>query len=294
MLANLEFSIIEAINNIRRGNIMTMIAVATITISITIFGLFLLLIINTGNLVGNLGSKIDVVAFVEEDITSQQADTIKDKMQEIAGVSEVKFISRQEAWQDFKENYSSSFNLDEIVNENPLPDTYNIKAYSADLVPKIAKKVSEIENISEVRYSNKLISQITLLINAVRIGGLILVTLLFIATLLIVVNTIRLTVLARKVDIYIMELVGATRSFIRWPFIIEGILIGLIGGLVSIFILKFSYQALISQVQAAMPFLPLVTSQSKLNPIYLILFFVAILVGMLGGYISVSRELAKQ
>ena len=158
----------------------------------------------------------------------------------------------------------------------------------------VAREVSGIEVIDEVRYSGKLIDQMKSLVSAVRIGGLALIALLFLATLLIVVNTIRLTVLARETDVYIMRLVGATNTFIKWPFIIEGVMIGLVGGIASFLLLKFSYEAVSVRLAAALPFLPLVGDQLVLNFIYVILLIGGMGLGMLGGYISVSRVLKRE
>ena len=146
---------------------------------------------------------------------------------------------------------------------------------------------------SEVRYSGKLIEQVESLASAVRVGGLILVCMLSVATLLIVMNTIRLTVIAREKDISIMKLVGATDTFIKWPFIIEGLIIGLVGALFSFVILKISYDVVFMQLSMAMPFLPLISDQRHLIAVYLIVGCVGVVLGMIGGYISVSKSLKE-
>jgi cell division transport system permease protein len=121
-----------------------------------------------------------------------------------------------------------------------------------------------------------------------------LVLLLSLATLLIVVNTIRLTVLARETDIYIMKLVGATNNFVKWPFIIEGVVIGLIGGLISFIVLKFSYQEVTIRISQALPFLPIVSDSALLWLIYLTMILGGMALGMIGGYISISRALKNE
>jgi cell division transport system permease protein len=111
------------------------------------------------------------------------------------------------------------------------------------------------------------------------------------ATLLIVVNTIRLTVLARQAEIEIMRLVGATNSFIRWPFIVEGILIGIIGGSLSLIVLKLSYEAVTFRLLLALPFLPVIANKGILTFIYSLVGVMAVFLGSLGGYLSVSKIL---
>ncbi|OGC36447.1 hypothetical protein A2311_03030, partial [candidate division WOR-1 bacterium RIFOXYB2_FULL_48_7] len=210
------------------------------------------------------------------------------------GVEKVVYISKAEAWKKLKDDFGEKLSLDLIINDNPLPHTFTIQVRNPDLLSDVAKQVAKVEAVDEVRYSGKLINQMKSLVSAVRVGGISLIVLLSLATLLIVVNTIRLTVIARETDIYIMKLVGATNNFVKWPFIIEGILIGVIGGVSSAFILKFSYEAVAARMMVALPFLPIITDFGLLTLIYILVVIGGTALGMLGGYISVSKVLKNE
>jgi cell division transport system permease protein len=294
MFSNLEFFIVEALRSFRRGALMSLVAIGTITVSLVIFGLFLLVVINLGNMVGSVSSKLDISAYVEKHLSLESAGVLQIKLSQIPGVEKVEFISKNEAWNKFKQDFGNKLELDEIINQNPLPDTFIIKVQSPELMASVAKRVSENPVVEEVRYSGKLIDQIRSLVDAVRIGGAALVILISFATLLIVVNTVRLTVLARETDIYIMKLVGATNTFVKWPFIIEGVFIGVLGGFVSFLILKFAYDAIIMRISLALPFLPIVTDQGLLSSIYFAMVAGGTALGMLGAYISVSKVLKAE
>lgn len=294
MLGNLEFFLIEAFRSFRRSTLIIVVAIATITVSLTVFGIFLLSIINLGNIVGTVSSRLDLVAFTSRDLSLEDAGLIQLKLSKIMGVEKVEYTSRKEAWNKFKSEFGSKLALDEVLRDNPLPHTFAVRVRTPELLPAVAKEISSMDAIDEVRYSGKLIDQIRSLVGAVRVGGLSLVALLSLATLLIVVNTIRLTVLARETDIEIMKLVGATNNFVKWPFIIEGVMIGLIGGLISFIILKFSYQEVVGRISQALPFLPVVSDASLLWMIYSIMILGGMALGMVGGYISVSRALKKE
>ncbi|MFH1683903.1 MAG: permease-like cell division protein FtsX [Candidatus Margulisiibacteriota bacterium] len=294
MFSNLEFFLVEAFRSFRRGALMSVVAVGTISVALVIFGLFLLLIVNLGNIVGSISSKMDLAAYVEKNMTLEEAGALQLKLSNIPGVEKVEFVSRAEAWIKFKNDFGTKLALDEIMVGNPLPHTFNIKVRTPELLPQVAKNVSNIQVIDEVRYSGKFIGQIKALVDAVRIGGAALVVLISFATLLIVVNTIRLTVLARETDISIMKLVGATNTFVKWPFIIEGVLLGVLGGLASFLILKFSYDAIVLRISSALPFLPLVGDQRLLAVIYLVMVVGGTALGMIGAYISVSRVLKSE
>ena len=259
MFSSLEFFIVEAFRSFRRSTLMNFVAIATIVVSLTVFGIFLLMVINLGNIVGNISSRMDLVAYVSKDMSLDDAAAIQIKLAKIPGVVKVEYISKTEAWKKMKEEFGEKLALDQVVGDNPLPHTYTIQVRTPELLPEVAREISALEVIDEVRYSGRLIDQMRSLISAVRLGGVSLVVILSLATLLIVVNTIRLTVLARENDIFIMKLVGATDNFVRWPFIIEGIMIGIIGGVCSFLILKISYEAVAARLITAMPFLPVMT-----------------------------------
>lgn len=291
---NLEFFVVEAFRNIRRSFLMSFVAIGIVTVSLFIFGMFLLFVVNLSNIVAEMGSRLDLVAYVDKELTLEEASAIQVKIGQVPGVIKVEYISKDEAWKNFREDFSEKLDLSEVVRDNPLPNSFAVEVRTPEILPGVAKQLANFSEINELRYSGKLIKQIQILIAAVRIGGIVLVLLLFMATLLIVVNTIRLTVMARETDIYIMRLVGATDSFVRWPFVIEGVLIGILGGVLGTLILKSSNDAVVFRVQAALPFLPVVKDAGVLNIIYIAVLVTGVMLGMLGGYISISRMLKEK
>ncbi|MBN3033249.1 MAG: ABC transporter permease [Candidatus Saganbacteria bacterium] len=294
MFSSLEFFIIEAFRSFRRSALMTTVAIVTITVSLTIFGAFLLLILNLGNVVGTISSRLDLVAYTGKNLSLEEAGAIQVRLAKLPGVERVEFTSKTEAWKKFREDFGGQLNLEETVHDNPLPHAFALSVRTPELLPVVAKEVADLGVIEEVRYSGRLIDQMRSLVSAVRVGGLSLIVLLSFATLLIVVNTIRLTVLARETDIYIMKLVGATDTFVKWPFIIEGVMIGLIGGGASCLILKLSYESVAARLALALPFLPIFTNQLVLTLIYAAVILGGTALGMLGGQISVSRALKNE
>jgi cell division transport system permease protein len=292
-LFNLDFFITEAWTGFKRSGIMSLVSIGTITVSLVIFGAFLLAVLNIGNVVSQVGSRLEVMTYVDADLSADRLDEMKLKFERLDGVENVKFISKDEAWSSFKSSFAGSLNLDSSIAGNPLPNTFILRVRNVDMVAYVANTASKVPGAEEVRYSGDLADKIRTLAGAVRIGGLILVSLLSFATLLIVVNTIRLTVLARETDISIMKLVGATDSFIKWPFIIEGVIIGLVGSALSVLILFSSYELIASRISEAVPFIPIVFESGSLFVIYGMVALVGTFLGMLGGYISVSKSLKE-
>ncbi|OGB90835.1 hypothetical protein A2625_07330 [candidate division WOR-1 bacterium RIFCSPHIGHO2_01_FULL_53_15] len=294
MFSSLEFFTIEAFRSLRRGTLMSSVAVVTIAVSLSIFGAFLLLIMNLSNIVGTVSSRLDLVAYTSQNLSLEDAGAIQIKIAKLPGVEHVEFTSKAEAWKKFKEDFGGKVDLGGALHDNPLPHTFAVRVRTPELLPVAAKAISDLGVIDEVRYSGKLIDRMKSLVSAVRVGGISLIALLSFATLLIVVNTIRLTVIARETDIYIMKLVGATNTFVKWPFIIEGLILGLIGGGASFLILKFSYESVAARLGAALPFLPVFNDQFALTVIYASLLIGGMGLGLIGGYISVSRALKNE
>ncbi len=286
-----EFFIRESWTGFRRSGIMSFVSLVTITVSLSVFGAFLLAVANMANIASILGSKMEVVAYVDKDIDDSTAGAISLKIQTLDGVESVKFISKQEAWNNFKSDYEGRLSLGEIIKDNPLPNTFVVKVKTPQNISPVAKQISNFPEIDEVRYSGNLADRFQSVLDLVRISGFVVVGLLIIATLLIVINTIKLTIIARQTDIYIMKLVGATNSFIKWPCIVEGFLLGLIGSSLSIIILKFSYDLVVKELKSFMPFLPLMTSLNKLFWIYFSVGAIGVVLGMLGAYISLNSLL---
>lgn len=289
-----DFFLREAWTGVRRSGIMSIVSLVIVTVSLVIFGIFLLVIFNMGNIVSSIGTKMEIAAYVDKITDDFDANTILLEITKVEGIENVKYIPKSEAWSSFKQSFEGRLDLEEIVKENPLPNAFIIKVKSPELISAIAKKISNMPFIDEVRYSGTLAERFRNILSAVKTIGIIMVALLILATILIIVNTIRLTVISRQTDIYIMKLVGATDSFVKWPFIIEGIMIGFLGSALAFIILKFSYDIVIVQLQNALPFLALISYGPHLFWIYASVFILGIFLGIIGGYISVRAALKEK
>ena len=290
-LRDLEFFITEAAIGMKRSSLMIFITIATVTVSLLIFGVFLLLSANINNLANFIASKLEARVYLKEGLGPTDKQQFQSKLEKIPGVSKVVFVDKETAWKALKEQYAN-LDMGELVSENPLPDTFKVSIEPNGDIKQIAGTIRTQANyVDEVIYGGTIAERIQTFSRVTKIGGIVLVVLLGCATLLIMVNTIRLTVMARQNEITIMQLVGATNTFIKWPFIIEGLLIGLFGSLISLFILKTSYTAFAVRFQNSFPFFPLVFSSHKLMFIYVFLVVSGTGLGILGAYLSVSRSL---
>ncbi|NBV42361.1 ABC transporter permease [bacterium] len=288
MIRDFLFFTSEALISIRRSGLMMFISVATITVSLIVLGIFLLISANISNLTTFFSSKLEIRVFLKDTIRDDEITTLKARFEAMPTVRKVEYIDKAKAWETFKKNYPK-IELNQLVVDNPLPNAFRIILSDSANIPAVAAHIKGFQSVEDVGDMGQIAERITTFSKYTRIAGLILVSLLTFATLLIIVNTIRLTVIARQDEITIMQLVGATVSFIRWPFIIEGLIIGISGSIMAILFLTFGYSFFVFRFQANIPFFPLVYDHFTLNMIYLGILAVGTSLGIFGAYLSVSR-----
>ncbi|MBU0573230.1 MAG: permease-like cell division protein FtsX, partial [Candidatus Margulisbacteria bacterium] len=170
---DVEFYVVEGFRGVKRSGIMSLVAIGIVTVSLIVFGFFLLSIVNLGNIVSNMGARLDIVAYVDENLTEADAEALQQRIGQIEGVERTDFISREQAWKTFKDDFGHKLDLKEVVSDNPLPNTFAVKVRTPELIPNVARDISRISVVNEIRYSGKLIKQVQTLVDAVRLGGFI-------------------------------------------------------------------------------------------------------------------------
>lgn len=283
----------ESWTGFQRAGIMSVIATSTIAVSLFILGVFLLVFVNLHNVMDNLQSKLDIVAYLQDSLSKNDIDLVNMQIAQIPGVHRIEFISKETAWQTFKEDYSN-ITLDGYLEQNPLPDSFKIAVRNLTYIRPVADRLEAVKGIEEVRCGGDIADRISGFIRALSLAGIIILGLLVSSTLMIVINTIRLTVIARENEITIMSLVGATRGFIKLPFIFEGMLFGLLGALIALAGLKIGYDLAIISIETNVPFLPINLSNREVVFVYLALVGAGVLLGWLGGWLAVSKSLKQE
>lgn len=289
LLRQLEFSLQEAITNFIRQGWMTGIVVTTMVASLSIFGAFWMLIGDFNNLAKSVGSKLQIVAFLKKDA---DLNKVYEEAQKIEGVGSIESITKEKGWQDLKTDLKNSLELDNIDNQNPLPDSLQITAKDAKDVESIAMRVKAITEVEEVKYSKELADYIDKIAGLIRTVGIVITTIFGIATISIIVNTIRLAVNSRKNEIEIMRLVGATNWFIRMPFLLEGVFFGFCSAIATSVILFIWRSFSVNQMRALFPFIPVDSESNVVWSVITSTMLISIFIGFLGSAFSVTRYLS--
>jgi cell division transport system permease protein len=272
---------------------MSIASISTVLILSLIFGVFIIIIANMNYWSENMVRQLQIVVYLSDDINDKQIGVIKTSLETTPYIDKIRFVSKDEALAAMRKKLKNQLELGDI-GRNPLPNSFEVIVKEPDKIPAVAAMIKEYPGIDRVRYGEKVASKILTVNRAIHYVGLLILAALFLSTIFIVSNTIRLTVFARRKEIGVMQLVGAANWFIRWPFILEGVLQGLIGAVIAFFILKISYFYYIPQVRGALPFLIVVDEKPLFGVIAFALIGTGIFVGAMGSVISINKFLRLQ
>lgn len=286
----------EALNNIRRNAFVTVITVGTIALSFLILGVFLIIFSNLKDITSSWQEQIQIVAYLKEGLSSADITSLEGKIRAEREVGSAHFISKDKALSEFKKDLANQTGLLDGLGENPLPAYFEIKIKKAyqdiGAVSLLAERFKKIKGIEDVQYGQEWVENLSSFLDLMAIAGLVVGGLVSLAVILIVSNTVKLTVYARAEDIEIMKLIGATDWFVKIPFLIEGVVMGLVGAFLSIAILFGIYQLLMQRLSLNAGILPGRFSIAFLSwPDIAILLFAGMLLGLFGSFVSVGRFL---
>ena len=287
-----EYFIREAFVSIRRNGLMSVAAISTVAISLLVLGLFLLLVFNINNMASMLESQVQITVYVKDEVAADKMVDLKTQLSKITGVTKVGFTSKEQAMKDFRKRLGDQKELlDSLGEVNPLPNSFAVHVDKPENLKLIADKIEKFENVDSMRFGQEIIEQLFKVTYFIRIGGLVLIVFLTFATLFIISNTIRLTVFARRKEVSLMKYVGATDWFIRWPFLLEGMLLGLLGGAVSCILISIVYSVIVEQIHSTLAFMPVLPKQPLLGNVSLLIVFLGMTIGATGSFISLKKFL---
>ncbi|MFD2615579.1 permease-like cell division protein FtsX [Paenibacillus gansuensis] len=292
----------EGAKNIIRNGWMSFASISSISISLFILGVFLILSLNVNAMADQIESQVEIRVFLGLDLPKEQADKVQLDIRSIPDVSKVTFVSKDEGLQLLKEKLGED-NKDMLNGfegkNNPLPDSLTVEVKEPTKVGQVAEQIEALNQndpnkpITQVNYGKGTVEVLFKVTRAIRNIGLIIVAGLGITAMFLIANTIKLTILARRREIGIMKLVGATNSFIRWPFFIEGALLGIIGSIIPIAILVYGYTELISysQMELGLLMFQLIPAEEIAVNVGLLLLLLGTVIGIWGSTISIRKFL---
>ncbi|MCX7781199.1 MAG: permease-like cell division protein FtsX [Negativicutes bacterium] len=289
-IRTVEYFVREAVSSLRHNGLMSIASVSTVALSLLILGLFLILVLNLNNMASVLESQVQISVYLHDNLNDREIREIGTRITKLPGVTQVTFVSRDEALQRFKQRLGEQQGLLAALGDNnPLPNSFEVKVDQPERVKQVAQAAGQLKGVENTRFGQEIIEQLFNLTKMVRIFGFVLIIFLALAATFIISNTIRITVFARRKEIAIMKYVGATDWFIRWPFLIEGMILGFGGALIAVLLLSRAYGALAAEVYASLAFMPLIPKYPFITNLSIVLLLVGTSIGALGSTISLRR-----
>ena len=289
------YTIKQAFIQFGRNFNMSVISIFAITCMMLILGLFFIMAINIDRAAETVKGEYDSIEiFLLDDTTKEDAQAMVDDMKQQEGVSDAYYKSKKQAMKEFKERWGDNGYLLDGLEENPLPNSVVVLIGDLEKADALAEHASQYEGIEDVKYYKSTVDKLLKATHFMQIAAIIIMIFLIIVSVIVVSNTIKLTVFNRADEISIMKYVGATNWFIRGPFLIEGIIIGVISAGVSLGIIAFVYKKLLDAIGDqvySMLSMPMVQGEFLLHNYAWIFVALGIVIGALGSCISVRRFL---
>lgn len=293
MFRNIRYFIVQGIKGLTSNSLMTLASVGIVVASLFLFGFFVLLGANLNYISEQIKDQCEINVYLPKDTDRDTVREIGSKLSEIPGVKEARLYTKEERFSNYKDSiYAGQTEvIDTLKEDNPLRDAYILELKDIEMANSVAEAAGKVEGVEEVKNSQYIFRKIISITRGIRHASIWLVAILAIISVFIISNTIKLGMFSRRKEINIMKFVGATNWFIRLPFMIEGMLLGIIGAAVSAVIIILSYEAVLPNLEEFMGTLKLLPTS---DVIYMVIWSFLALgagIGILGSYMSIRKHL---
>lgn len=294
---SLIYNVKQVVQQIGRNKGMSFASVLAITAMMLILGLFFVISVNINLFSEMIQKDYDYVeVYLKDDIDAKQADKIKSKLENISGVKDVEYRSKQEALKIMKQRWGESGYLLDSLGDNPLPNSFVINAEDNETANKINKFAKQIDGVEDVKYYKETVDKLTKASNFLQYSAIVIMIFLIVVSVIVVSNTIKLTVLNRAKEISIMKYVGATNWFVRGPFLIEGILLGIVSSVIAAILTWLIYTQIEKLIGGDIMVIlssPLVPADYLAVNLLVIFLAIGVSVGASGSIVSMRKFLDK-
>ena len=291
--AKIDYLLRETFLGLKRGGWMNWAAISTVAVLLFLFGASLQISWQLENVLGQLGSQLEISVYLDE---NTQGESMQSRLLLVDGVASAKLIPKEEAWQNLMKDLGKN-DLNQATKQlggNPLVDEFKVRTVSSDRVPDVAKRISGLKGINEVWYTNEVVERIGQLRQALSNSSVAIVAIFTVIAIAVITTTIRLIVLARRREIEVMQLVGATAIWIYFPFVLQGVVFGLAGAGTAYLMLLLSLNllggAIINQPELIKSLTLGLTTDVRVQfflPAVLAIF--GAVIGVLGSLLAVRR-----
>lgn len=285
----------DACKSVFRNFSLSLASISCITITLIIVAVAIVASFNVQNFTKEIEKDLTIVVFMENDATEEEVTAVKDQIHNMKGVSKLVFESKNEVKEEMRKE---SEVFDTVMSswtddETPLKDTFQLKVKNVEKIGKIAKDIKKLDKVANVKYGEGMVDQMVNAFSSIKTVAFGVVIALVVVTVFLIINTIKLTIFSRKREISIMRLVGANNFAIKMPFIIEGMILGVIGSIFPIILITYGYLAFYKYFDGYLftELIQLIKPEPFIYSVSAIVLLIGILVGMLGSSGAVRKYL---
>jgi len=293
-MRRLSYLLREAMTNVLTNRTTTMVAVATTAFTFACVGIFLLLYVNLKAMANSLEREIQVIVYLQDDLTGQNIADVDRQLRADRAVASLLYVSKEQALIEFQKQFPADSHLLQGLGQNPLPASFVVTVApqfrSSEGVKRWAERARMIAGVGQVQYSQDWVETLSSMVRYIEAAAMIVGVILSAACVTIIANTIRLTLYARREEIEILGMIGATKAFIRIPYVLEGAVLGFLGSALSLIILKIGFELFRHEIRSTSRFLG-VDALLIFFPLEMcvILAAVGLFLGFAGSYLSLLR-----
>lgn len=286
----------EGVRNVWSNRLMSVASIAVLTSCLLLIGVAVMLFANINMALEDVQEQNIIMVYLDDNISEEDINTVGQDIRMISDIESAEFVSKEDAYQSQLESLGDDAKLMEGLEENPLPDSYEVYLKTLDHYDTVQDSLKAIDHVSSVRGNSDLAEQVRQISRAVTIVSVGIIIMLLAVSLFIIANTVRVTMYNRRLEISIMKAVGATNWFIRWPFIIEGVIIGIVSGFVSELLVFGLYELALKNIGNVFSMLGGAAIPFSAYAVKMLIAFilVGILAGAVGSIVSMARYLKEQ
>lgn len=297
-LSGVKYLTKQGIDNIWKNRMMAFASFCVLLVSLLLVGISILFYVNLNSIIGGIENKNEVIVFLDQNITQEETEDVQAKLEQIDNINDISFYSKDEAFDSMKDSMAEYADVfDSLGDDNPLPDSFRIKIKDINLTSETVTLINELDHVSSIRAPYDFVNILTEMRKIISWVTMAIIIALVIVSMVIISNTTKASVFARRNEISIMKYVGATDAFIRVPFFVEGMITGIVAGIGATVITWLGYDAVVDLLTKEVNVLNII-GMGSIIPFNNIIFKVAgayivagAFIGALGSALSTRKYL---
>ncbi len=288
-----QYILRETLNSLKRNPWLSVASIVTVMVSLVILGFSAFFLANASNMANMFESQVEIAAFVQTNLSQTEVLALEDRIKSMPQVASVELVTKDQALLEFGQSLGGKKGdlLSDLGGTNPLPDKLTVKANDPQEVVGLAAELTKLPGLETVSYGQGVVDKLLPFTRWLRWLGAVVVGAFTVASLVLISINIKMNVFSRRREIQIMKLVGASNWFIRWPFLVEGLILGWVGGILAALIVGLGYRWLADYVQMTLAFLPMVQSSALFWQVLVGLILAGMAIGAVGSAFSLRKFL---